>query len=79
MENFNSLDIMCRNCRKVTGNAKIAVIVEGLPELLKLPKMFGFWIILLRECSFIIGGGDGSKMGGLRKIDEAQGGSMKII
>ena len=24
----------------------------------------------LRECSFIIGGGDGSKMGGLGKIDE---------
>ncbi len=23
----------------------------------------------VRECSFIIGGGDGLKMGGLRKID----------
>ncbi len=28
----------------------------------------------LRECSFIIGGGNGSKMGGLRKIDEVRGG-----
>ena len=27
-----------------------------------------------RECSFIIGGADGSKMGGLRKIDQVRGG-----
>ena len=54
-----------------------SVVAYHLPRDFKL----GTFIIggamgqkLPRECSFIIGGGDGSKMGGLRKIDEIRGG-----
>ncbi len=53
-------------------------VILGFENNIKLRDDIKVWR-KFRECSFIIGGGGWVENGGLRKIDEVWGGSMKII